>query len=90
MWMKLKSLVWGTSLLSPWCVMFFLHGEAAGFCGVGGGGRAGLGGRDAVEPPGDRGGELVPFTAWGLGTMTHSSESLEGDESLLDLQVQNA
>lgn len=42
-----------------------------------------------MEPPGDREGELVPLTACTFGTMTHSSESLEGDEPPLDLQVQN-
>ena len=41
----------------------FLLGEAAGLRGVGGGGRVGLGGREAVEPPGDREGEAVPLTA---------------------------
>lgn len=60
-------------------------GEAVGLRGVGGGGRAGLGGREAVEPPGDGAGDPVPLTVWPLGTMTHSSESLEGDVSLLDL-----
>lgn len=69
--------------------MFSLHGEAAGFCRIGGGGRVDLEGSDAVEPPGDREGELVPLTACTFGTMTHSSESLEGDEPPLDLQVQN-
>lgn len=44
-------------------LVFFLLGEAAGLQGVGGGGRAGLGGREAMEPPGEREGEEVPLTA---------------------------
>lgn len=67
--------------------MLFLLGEAAGLRGVGGGGLVGLGGREAVEPPRDREGEALPLTARPLGTMTHSSESLEGDVSLLDLGI---
>ena len=67
--------------------MPFLLGEAAGRRGVAGGGRAGLGGREAFESPGDREGDPVPLTAWPLGTITHSSESLEGDVSLLDLRI---
>lgn len=43
--------------------MLLLLGEAAGLRGVAGGGRAGLGGREALEPPGDRDGEPVPLTA---------------------------
>lgn len=64
-----------------------LLGEDAGLCGIEGGGLAGLGGCDVLEPPGD--GELEPalLTARPLGTMTHSSESLDGDVSLLDLKV---
>lgn len=65
--------------------ILFLPGEAVGLRGVGGGGRAGLGGREALELPGDGAGDPVPLTVWPLGTMTHSSESLEGDVSLLDL-----
>ena len=58
-------------------------GEAVGLRGVGGGGRAGLGGREEEEeeeeePPGVGGGDPVP-----LGTITQSSESLDGDVSLL-------
>lgn len=67
--------------------MFFLLGEGAGLRGVGGGGRAGLRGREVLEPPGDREGEPVPLTASPLGTITHSSESLDGDVSLLDLGI---
>lgn len=63
-------------------------GEAAGLRGIEGGGRAGLGGREEVEPPGDRDGESVPLTALTAltVTITQSSESLDGDVSLLDLQ----
>lgn len=50
-------------------------GEVAGLCGDGEG-RDGLEGREAEEPPGE---------ARSHGTMTHSSESLEEDDSLLDL-----
>lgn len=67
--------------------LFHLHGEAAGLRGFGGGGLAGLVGREALEPPGDWEGEADPLTASPLGTMTHSSESLEGDVSLLDLEI---
>lgn len=67
--------------------MSSLLGEAAGLRGVAGGGRAGLTGREALEPPGDREGEPAPLTASPFGTITHSSESLEGDVSLLDLGV---
>lgn len=49
--------------MSVWRLMFFLLGEAAGLRGVGGGGRAGLGGREAADPPGERAGEAVPLTA---------------------------
>lgn len=65
-----------------WCP----PGEAAGLRGVGGGGRAGLGGRVDLEPPGDGAGDPVQLIAWPLGMITQSSvESLEGDVSLLDL-----
>ena len=53
---------------------------------MGGGGRAGLGGRRAPEPPGEGAGEPVWLTPLPFGTMTHSSDSLEGDGSRLDLQ----
>ncbi len=43
--------------------MLFLLGEAAGLRGVAGGGRDGLGGREALELSGDREGEPVPLTA---------------------------
>lgn len=67
--------------------MLFLHGEAPGPCGLGGGGLAGRGGREVLELPGDGDEEAVPLTARLVGTMTHSSESLDGDVSLLDLQI---
>ena len=38
-----------------------------------------------MEPPGDLEGEPVLLTASPFGTITHSSESLEGDVSRLDL-----
>lgn len=66
----------------------FLLGEAAGFRGVGGGGLAGLGGREEVEPSADGEGEPLSLTVRPLGTMTQSSESLDGDVSRLDLKVQ--
>ena len=80
---------WGNKwkVCNLWYLLRFLLGEAAGLRGVGGGGRFGLGGREPVEPPGDRGGEAVPLTAWPFGTITQSSESLEGDVSLLDLEI---
>lgn len=65
----------------------FLLGEDAGLWGIEGGGLAGLGSRDVLEPPGDGELEPVPLTVRPLGTMTHSSESLDGDVSLLDLNV---
>lgn len=49
--------------MSFWCLVLVLLGEAAGLRGVAGGGRAGLGGREALESPGDRDGEPVPLTA---------------------------
>lgn len=45
------------------CLMLLLLGEAASLRGVAGGGRAGLGGREALELPGDREGEPGPLTA---------------------------
>lgn len=53
---------------------------------VGLGGLAGLRWSEASESPGDREGESV-LTASLLCTITHSSESLEGDVSLLDLGI---
>lgn len=41
-----------------------------------------------MEPPGDGEGELLPVTVRPLGTITQSSESLDGDVSLLDLKVE--
>lgn len=91
----LKCLAYDLTDMSDWikcCViqswiLFFLHGEAAGLRGFGGGGLTGLEGREVLELPGDWEGEAVPLTASPLGTMTHSSESLEGDVSLLDLEI---
>lgn len=84
----MSNCIWANVILSSlWCLVLFLLGEAAGLRGVGGGGRVGLRGHEALEPPGDREGEPVPLTASPLGTITHSSESLEGDVSLLDLGI---
>lgn len=44
-------------------LVIFVLGEAAGLRGVAGGGRAGLGGREALEPPGDWEGDPLPLTA---------------------------
>lgn len=66
---------------------FHLHGEGAGLRGFGGGGLVGLAGQEVLEPPGDWEGEADTLTVSPLGTMTHSSESLEGDVSLLDLEI---
>lgn len=55
--------------------------------GIEGGGLAGLGGQDVFEASGDSEVEPVLLTASPLGTMTHSSESLDGEVSLLDLNT---
>lgn len=56
--------------------MLVLNAEAADLWGMDGGGR------EVVER------ESVPFAVWSFDTMTQSSESLDGDESLLDLNTE--
>lgn len=64
-------------------------GEEVGLRGVGGGGREGLGGRRGfpLEPPADRAGDPVPFTATArpVGEALCSKPSTEGEPSLLRL-----
>lgn len=64
-------------------------GEEVGLRGVGGGGREGLGGRRGLplEPPADRAGDPVPFTATArpVGEALCSKPSTEGELSLLRL-----
>lgn len=58
----------------------------AGLRGVGGGGREGLGGRRGLEPPTERDGESVPFTAPSFVAAMSSMLSAEGEASLLVLE----
>lgn len=67
--------------------MLLLHAEAADLWGMEAGGLAGREGREVAEPPRVGEGESVPFAVWSFDTMTQSSESLDGDESMLDLNT---